>query len=284
VLNALTTASDHLPVIADYQLPAKMSAGVAAVPSQVIIGTSLNANVSVSNVAPVATAIGADELNYNVTGTGAVSGTAAGTNQLALAAPAAHSLPLDTASVGAKSGNVNVTGTSDSVANGVFNQAVNYTVLDHASPDFVAETSPHVLDINFGTLLLNSGTASSNFQIENLAGTLRSALDLNSFSEMGDMANRFSTNLALFSNLAAGTSTSPYMVSFLTDQVGSFSATYLLSPSDYAGNYGATPTAQLTLTVHGLVQVPEPGTIVLAGMAATACFFGRRKFRRQTAA
>ena len=281
VLNALTTASDHLPVIADYQLPAKMSAGVAAVPSQVIVGTPLAANVSVSNVAPVSYAIGADELSYNVTGTGAASGAASGANLQVFAVPNTHALTLDTSTVGGKSGNVNVTGTSDSVANGTFNQGVNYTVLDHAAPDFVAATSTHILDIDFGTLLLNSGTAQSSFQITNLAGVFRAGLDLTGFSEVGDAANRFSTDLSLFSNLAAGLNTGAYQVSFDTDQLGLFTATYFLNPVDYSGIFGATGTSQLEIDVRGLVQVPEPSSIALAVVALAGCAAGRLYRKRQ---
>ena len=53
VLDALFNASDHLPVVADYQIPARMGVNVAAVPSRVIVGASVPVNVTVTNTAPV---------------------------------------------------------------------------------------------------------------------------------------------------------------------------------------------------------------------------------------
>src|SRR3712207_1845466 len=65
VLQALTTASDHYPVVADYRLPAKMGVAVGGpFPTTVITGANIPVNVTVTNVAPVQIAIGADTLDY----------------------------------------------------------------------------------------------------------------------------------------------------------------------------------------------------------------------------
>ena len=53
VLNSLATASDHLPVVADYQLPARMGAAVDAAPARVIKDTPLSVDLHVSNTAPL---------------------------------------------------------------------------------------------------------------------------------------------------------------------------------------------------------------------------------------
>jgi hypothetical protein len=52
VLSALTQVTDHLPVLADYQLPARMSASLDAPPSRVIRGASVSGALTVSNSAP----------------------------------------------------------------------------------------------------------------------------------------------------------------------------------------------------------------------------------------
>ena len=283
VLNALTTASDHLPVVADYQLPAKMGATLDVAPAQVIKDTPLAVDVHVSNVAPVAVAIGADELDYNYSASGSASG-AGGGSVLALSAADAHALSLDTSTLGPQVGNVNVTGTSQQVSNGTFNDSVNYTVLDHSAGEFLDATALHTLDLDFGTVLLGAGTIDLDFQLTNLIGAFRAGLDFDSFSEIGDIDNRFSTDLSLFSNLMAGTDSSVFHAAFAIDQVGSFSATYLLDVADEASIYGGTGDV-LTLNVVGTVAVPEPASCVLAAaaLAGLALCYARGRRRRRPA-
>jgi hypothetical protein len=276
-LNGLYTASDHIPVVADYQLPAKMSATLASVPAQVIKDTPLGVNVNVSNVAPVAVAIGADELDYNYTASGSASGAGAGT-VLALDPANAHALSLDTSTLGPQLGSVNVTGTSEQVANGTFNDSASYTVLDHAAGDFVAATGPQTLDIDFGTIMIGGGAVSEAFQLTNLPAAFRAGLDFTGFTELGDGANRFSTDLALFSNLSAGSDSSTFNAMFAIDQLGTFSATYLLDVADDANVFGGTGD-MLTLNLFGTVVVPEPASCVMAavGIVALVGYAARRR-------
>jgi hypothetical protein len=281
-LNALTTASDHLPLVADFQLPAKMSASLAAVPAQVIKDTPLSVNLNVSNVAPVAVAIGADELDYNYNGGGSASGAGSGT-VLPLSPANVHSLALDTSTLGPQTGNVSATGSSAQVANGVFNDAVDYTVLDHAAGEFVDPTAPQTLDIDFGTVLLGVGSVQQAFELVNLPGLFRAALDLTAFTESGDFANRFDTDLALFSGLAAGSQSSTFHAMLAIDQPGTFSATYLLDVGDEAGVFGGT-SETLTLNLFATVAVPEPAGIVLGGLAVAGLlgFAIRWRHRRRS--
>src|SRR5439155_3297718 len=112
ILSALTTASDHYPVIADYRLPAKMGVSVASVPSQVIVGANLPVGVTVTNTAPVQAAIGADGLDYSVGSSGSLSGSANVTGLAALAPGNLHNLTMDTATVGAKTGTITFSSSS----------------------------------------------------------------------------------------------------------------------------------------------------------------------------
>lgn len=135
VLSALTTASDHLPVVADYQLPALMNATLSAVPSNVMIGATVNIDVMVENIANVLTPIGADELDYNVSVSGALSGSYSATD-FALGGGNTHPITLDTSSAGPQSGMVTVTTSSQGAANSVFNLPVNFTVGGGGGPVF----------------------------------------------------------------------------------------------------------------------------------------------------
>jgi endonuclease/exonuclease/phosphatase family metal-dependent hydrolase len=103
VLTALFNASDHLPVVADYQIPARMSVGVETVPSRVIVGAAVPVSVTVTNTAPVSVAVGADELDYIVQGSGAVAGTAAGIATATLAGNV-HALSINTTTPGVAGG------------------------------------------------------------------------------------------------------------------------------------------------------------------------------------
>lgn len=268
VLNALTTASDHLPVVADYQLPAKMGASVAAVPAQVIKDTPLATSLNVANTAPVAVAIGADELDYGFSASGSASGAGAST-ALPLATANVHAISLNTSTLGPQAGGINATATSAQAASPLFNTTVNYTVLDHAAGDFIAATGPQSLTIDFGTLLLGAGTVQEDFQLTNLSGLYRAGLDLNSFSESGDAANRFATDLSPFFNLSAGSNSSLFHAMFAIDQLGTFSAHYLLNVADQAGIYGGAGDV-LSLNLTGTVVVPEPASVVFASLGLAA--------------
>ncbi|MEE9211518.1 MAG: hypothetical protein V3U29_02580, partial [Phycisphaeraceae bacterium] len=102
-LDDLAHVSDHLPVVADYQVPAKMTASLGPVAGSVIVGAGLNVDVTVENTANVVAAIGADELDYSISGTGAVTGSDSGTDP-ALGGGNVHAISLDTATAGAKNG------------------------------------------------------------------------------------------------------------------------------------------------------------------------------------
>ena len=129
ILNALQTVTDHLPVVADYQLPAVMSAVADSIPSVMDFGQLFNLNVTVSNAANVVAAIGADELDYSLTTAGSVTGSYLNQIDIALGAGNVHSLALDTSTIGIKTGTITVMSTSQGVQNGTINIPVNFLVV-----------------------------------------------------------------------------------------------------------------------------------------------------------
>ncbi len=64
VLNAMMTATDHCPVVADYQVPAVMDLSVSEIPSPGVICQGYPLEVFVTNTAQTQTVEGADELIY----------------------------------------------------------------------------------------------------------------------------------------------------------------------------------------------------------------------------
>ncbi len=245
ILDDLAHVSDHLPVVADYQLPAKMSANVGASTFISLVGANVDVPVTVSNVAPVLTANGADELDYNVVGSGIVSGSTGGTAN-PLAAGNDHNLSIDTAAAGFFAGTVTVTATSQGAADSFFTENVNAVIYDHADASFAAGPDQDLLTIDFGSLPIG-GVIDSGFDLFNLVQTLgfTADLDLDSILGSGD-TGELTTDLATFSGLAAGSSNS-FLASFDTSSAGSFSATYTLnlSDEDIAGAANQVLTLQL---------------------------------------
>ena len=127
VLTALASVTDHLPVVADYQIPAKMGVELAAVPPVVTLGASISLDVTVSNLANVVAAIGADELDYTLSVSGDLFGGASGID-LALGGGNLHQVTLNTATPGLKSGVITLSSSSQGAANALQTFPINFEV------------------------------------------------------------------------------------------------------------------------------------------------------------
>lgn len=106
----LFAASDHLPVVCDYRLPAVMTAALTPDFGKVIRGSDFAVHVLVQNLAVGAPAA-IDPLVYQVQGTGVLGGTFGGTAPIA---PdfATVPVPVSTTTVGLVSGSAVVTALS----------------------------------------------------------------------------------------------------------------------------------------------------------------------------
>ncbi|MDZ4656360.1 MAG: hypothetical protein SH868_02150 [Bythopirellula sp.] len=127
VLDALINNSDHLPVVADYQLPAKMLATLAAIPTNVAQGATVGIDVFVENVADVLNASWADELDYTISVSGSLLGSATDTS-FPLAGANTHQIFLNTGTEGFRAGVVTVSALSQGAANALYQFPVNFTV------------------------------------------------------------------------------------------------------------------------------------------------------------
>jgi len=248
-LNALAHVSDHLPVVADFQLPAVMQVTVDPIPARVILGSTVSVTANVSNAAPVAASAGADELDYTISSLGMFSGGGAGSVN-ALTPGDDYSLAINTSTTGPFNGQINASSTSQDVQDGSFFQGASTFVLDPSDASFASEVDQDVLIIDFGTRLVG-GIVGSAFDLFNLEQTLNftADLDLDSIIGSGD-TGVLGHNLASFAGLDAGTFLS-YLASFDTSALGSYSASYTLNLSD---EYIVGATNQvLTLQLLGTV-------------------------------
>jgi autotransporter-associated beta strand protein len=273
LLTTMSRVTDHLPVVADYRLPARMMAGIGAVPARVIRGASVTTSLTVTNSAPVGVAEGADRLDYAFTSSGGCVGSGTGSD-VALGGGATHAIALVTSAAGFVSGTVAVAATSHQTASPNLTQTVTLGVLDHAIGSLSASGPVTSLDVDFGTLMQGSGAATRTFTVANLAGSLgaswTAALDLDAIAA-DDPATRFQTTVSPFTGLAAGASRT-YGLSMLTTATGSFSGRYTLSLSDEDLPGAAAQT--LTLTLRGAVVSPDSVVLDVAGGAKTQLDLG----------
>jgi endonuclease/exonuclease/phosphatase family metal-dependent hydrolase len=133
----LHDASDHVPVIADYQVPALISAFVPGALGRLITGAVHSALAIVSNIAPVTVPEGADLLDIDASASGALSGTWV-TSLEALQPAALHSFPVNTAAVGPVAGTITILHNSEGIAGNQSQFNVSGTVIRHSNPSFSA--------------------------------------------------------------------------------------------------------------------------------------------------
>ena len=133
--DALFVASDHMPVIMEYQVPASMSASLQALPPRVLVGAAVPVRAVVSNIAQGVWDAGIDDLPFSVSGSQFVVGSASGQAPLSPATSIGQ-LALNTSSAGIASGIVTVSTTAQAAANASIQLPVSVQVSAHANPSF----------------------------------------------------------------------------------------------------------------------------------------------------
>ena len=144
VADAIHEAADHIPVYAEFQLPAKIDAPTLLAFGDWIVGTPAVETLGVENIAPAP----ADELSYTLAIPGGFSGNG-GPFEAAQGTLVEHDITMDASSAGQRSGTLTVD--SDDPDDPSWAVDLSGTALDHASPS-LAESVVVLLDtLDFGT-------------------------------------------------------------------------------------------------------------------------------------
>ena len=195
VLNALAAASDHLPVVEDFQLPSKLSAQLLTnVPAEVVLGEAVTLDLLVSNGTSVPNSLCADELDFMVFTTGALFGSFSGTD-LALGDGVNVTLALDTSQLGFQEGVISIISNGQgAVLDGTITFEVSFDVVDALSEPsaaltgvFSAQVEEDEIDAfdSFGTDVVDM--AFFNVQGDDDAFTVYSLVDFDT-SSIGEVA------------------------------------------------------------------------------------------------
>ncbi len=259
---ALFNASDHIPVIVDYQVPAVMSATLLAIPPRVIQGASVVAQVQVKNVAAVVTPLGADELDYVVTGINGLTGSVSGIAPLSPAFATANLL-LNTGTVGLLEVEVQATSSSEGAQNAAIVMPAECSIVSRAKPSWqstsiaTAITVPVAIPVGGG--VVNVDVPLSNFGW----GTLQAMLDAD-YVQLPT-----GSPVSVVGSLPQSIMATPGVLHLRVNPVGlpvgltNVSGTLLTTDENIPGEGDATLSFTIAITIG---SAPRPGDINGDGM------------------
>lgn len=269
VRSSVARASDHLPVVADYQLPAILSATASTVPPTLSLGQVFDVTVTVENAASVLASLAADELDYTLSVSGDLSGGGSGT-ELALGGGDQIQITLDTSTAGVKSGTITVTTNSLDAENALVQIPVSYSVIGGILGDVDIDGDIDASDIDF--LYDNFGSSDPIFDIDGDAGVadqqdVEALVQSVLMTEFGDANLDRVVDSADFSILSSsfGSEGGWGLADFTGDGLIS-SADFSILSTNFG--FGQTPS----------VAVPEPSSLLGAtAMIAALSYRGRER-------
>jgi hypothetical protein len=247
VLQALYQGSDHLPLYADYQLPALLLVDASLEIGPVIVGGATSALLSVSNPAVVP----ADELDYSMETEPPFSAPAGTYQAEAGAPPNQHAIGLDGSDVGFFSADLTlVTDSPDDPSRAV---ALSGTVLRHATPSVRPDFVQTIQNVDFGThppgSFADAGIEGHNFGYDEL----QALLEIYQADLVGDA--RFSV-VGGFDPVTVGDTPAAWILHFddtgATD--GVYEATLTLHTRDQQDLEGAIDRSDLVYNLSATVQ------------------------------
>lgn len=291
--NHLKVASDHVPVLAEYQIPAVLQTDVAANFGRVIQDAEFALDVSISNAASVIVPQGADLLHYQLTGSGVLSGGDSGSIP-AMSEALVIALPVDTSAIGPAMATVQISSTSEAVQGAPSLHHSSGHIVRTARPSFDDDNvlQAHTISLS---LPADSGSHPIDVAIHNLGFDADQAL-----LDVDDVENILAP-FALSPPLPTGIGAASALISFTVDTTGLTADTYTnfvtlhVSDEDLPGETTTNLVLTLELVVPGLTaDVNCDGKVdlddvnafaeVLLGLESAPCPVERSDFDQSGAA
>lgn len=244
VANALHGASDHLPVIADFQVPAKITHDTTLVLGTVLVGAPTSGTLAVSNSGDLGTFGFVDGLSYSLSGSAGVTVPAGTFNDAAGGGGNSHTVSMSTAVAGSLSGQVTINSNV-----GTQQVPVTGSVLRHAVPSLDPATQTTTGPLDFGTHGAG-GFSSESFSIYNLGyDFLQGPLNVWAVNIIGPDAARFSIDGGFSASLVTGLPQS-YSVTFDdSGPDGSYSAIMIFATRDDPSLAGGVGLGNVTVNL-----------------------------------
>ncbi len=245
----LFDASDHVPVIVEYQVPAKASSSMPASFGRAIFGSTVLVPVTISNVATAQIATGADELDFSATGSSAFSGVQTGTAP-ALGAPVVDNFAVNTFTLGSVTGTVTVTATSQEAQNPtqVLNSTGTIVLASNAS--FSSASDENALTI---TRIVQSDTGTETFDVpvyNYFYTSVQALLDVDSVSGVA-------TPYSYTGGASTGIGSTPATLHFALDTtgLGNSTQTDVISVNVSDEDIPGATASSITLTLTSKVRI-----------------------------
>ncbi len=252
IANALHTASDHLPVVVDFQVPSRAGATASLDFGTVLVGAAAQEVLVVSNVGDVALFGFVDDLDYSISAPAGFSAPAGTFIALAGFGGNGHAVDMDTSTPAVRSANLQVL--SDDPESPSTAVALSGTVLGHAVPSLEGASQTLTVLADFGTAP-PGGFSDQSVDVHNQGfSALQGLLDVYGAQFVGADAARFSL-VGGFAPFSVGGTPVPLTIAFDdSGPVGTYTADLVLSTRDDQALAGATNLPDLTVQLVATIQ------------------------------
>lgn len=270
--DALHEASDHVPVVVDYQIPAVMDADMPDALGRIIQGAACGIDLTVRNVVNVIVPAGGDALDYAVTADGGLVGEAEGTIE-ALGPEHVINLALDTSLAGPWQGSALVTSDSEGAQNDLIELLAAGDIVRPANPSFSAATDVDDLTIDWA-LQADTGLQLREVEIFNFAfDELQALLDI-------DAAEGVTGPFQFIGGLDSGIGQDPAVLTFAFETDGASPGQYeaaitiVTSDEDIPGEEVSPLALTLAVTVSTSGDVNGDGEVNVIDLLALLAAWG----------
>ncbi|MEP7028129.1 MAG: choice-of-anchor D domain-containing protein [Candidatus Eisenbacteria bacterium] len=267
--DSLMNASDHIPVVVDVIVPAKLGLSAPALAfGTVIIGAPASLPISLSNPAETP----GDGLDYSMAVPAGFSGPSGPFAIPAGGTGSAHGISMDTATPGVRSGQLAIS--SDAPDTPLVNVPLSGTVVAHAQASLDSMEVAVLDTLDFGTQQAGGFNDLPALVWNRGYGALQAMLRVNTAAVTGDAAARFAL-VEPFSPVLLGAEAGSFDVHF--DDTGldadsTFQVTLTFTTADDPGLPGATAQANLSYLLLAHVTANTVGVEPAGPPTATVLY------------